>query len=129
NQAKYVQRSRVRNAAERQRIRERILDHLSTHPCVDCGEADPVVLQFDHQDPRAKWFSIGDLLRTRTAWGKIQNEIAKCAVRCANCHQRRTAQQFGWYRLTPAPAPVAQWIEHQPSELGVRGSSPFGRAH
>ena len=29
----------------------------------------------------------------------LKQEIAKCEVVCANCHRRRTAKQFGWYRL------------------------------
>jgi hypothetical protein len=28
----------------------------------------------------------------------LKAEIAKCQVRCANCHRRRTAAQFGWWR-------------------------------
>jgi hypothetical protein len=27
----------------------------------------------------------------------IAAEIEKCEVRCANCHWRTAAQQFGWY--------------------------------
>jgi hypothetical protein len=96
---KYVLRSKKKNATERQCYRERILEFLNAHPCVDCGEADPIVLQFDHQDPKAKSSNVGDLLRRRVAWAKIEAEIAKCVVRCANDHQRRTARQFGWYRL------------------------------
>ena len=96
---KYVLRSKLKNGAERERYRERILDYLRSHPCVDCGEADPVVLQFDHQDPTTKSSDVGELLRRRVAWVKIQVEIEKCDVRCANDHQRRTANQFGWYRL------------------------------
>lgn len=57
--------------------------------CADCGESDPVVLDFHHRDPSQKLFNIG------TARGKsvpkVVAEIAKCDVVCANCHRRREA--------------------------------------
>jgi hypothetical protein len=99
HRAKYVLRSKHKNAAERHDNQERVLEFLRTHPCVDCGEADPIVLQFDHQDPESKSSNVGELLRRRASWARIQAEIDKCDVRCANDHQRRTATQFGWYRL------------------------------
>jgi hypothetical protein len=27
---------------------------------------------------------------------RLKREIGRCVVRCANCHRRRTARQFGW---------------------------------
>jgi hypothetical protein len=30
---------------------------------------------------------------------RLQAEIAKCDVRCANCHRRRTAASLGWNAL------------------------------
>ena len=99
HRAKYVLRSKRKNAAERHSNQERVLEFLRKHPCVDCGEADPVVLQFDHLDPESKSSNVGELLRRRASWVKIQAEIDKCDVRCANDHQRRTASQFGWYRV------------------------------
>lgn len=75
--------------------RQLISDHLSSHPCVDCGETDIVVLDFDHI--AGKSFSIG------RSYGKVTTavlsaEIAKCEVRCANCHRRRHSTSGSWWR-------------------------------
>lgn len=75
---------------------QRALEHLLTHPCVDCGEADPVVLDFDHQ--RDKIIGIAELLRRHVRWEIVAAEIAKCEVRCANCHRRRTAKEGQYFR-------------------------------
>ncbi len=73
-------------------------DYLSTHPCVDCNERDPVVLDFDHIDPESKNMTVSRMLTTGCSIEKIQSEIDLCQVRCANCHRRRTADQFRWHR-------------------------------
>jgi hypothetical protein len=72
-----------------------LIEYFRTHPCVDCGEADPVVLEFDHL--RDKLFSVGMHL-TRRSWQDILDEIEKCQVVCANCHRRRTAARRGALR-------------------------------
>lgn len=81
----------------RDMVRSYVLDYLLVHPCVDCGEADPVVLQFDHQHD--KLAHVSDMMKHMRPLKLIQEEIEKCEVRCANCHTRRTAKQFGWYKL------------------------------
>jgi len=68
-----------------------IFQYLSTHPCVDCGEKDPIVLEFDHRDPTQKLFSISQALRLHYGLGRVCDEIEKCDVRCANCHRRKTS--------------------------------------
>lgn len=69
------------------------LYYLQLHPCVDCGETDVLVLEFDHKDPGTKTYSISDLIRRASALTRIKNEIDKCDVRCANCHRRRHAKE------------------------------------
>lgn len=64
-------------------------EYLSTHPCVDCGEDDPIVLVFDHVSHRPKRASVSDLVHGAASVKTIINEIEKCEVRCANCHTRR----------------------------------------
>jgi len=75
-----------------------VADYLATHPCIDCGESDVVVLEFDHRDPGTKLENVARLIHTGTL-AAVQAEIEKCDVRCGNCHRIRTANQFGWYRL------------------------------
>jgi hypothetical protein len=75
-----------------------VISYLLTHPCVDCGEADPVVLTFDHRDPKEKKQNVSLMIANGYALNTLIAEIKKCDVRCANCHRRKTAKQFGWWK-------------------------------
>lgn len=97
---------------------ERIIAYLREHPCVDCGEADIIVLDFDHDDPLTKIKSVASMMGAASSWPAIEREIKKCTVRCANCHRRRTARQCNSYRL------VAQQEERESLKLEVSGSIP-----
>ncbi|WNM73006.1 HNH endonuclease [Streptomyces phage Persimmon] len=78
---------------------EKLLEYLAMHPCVDCGEADPIVLEFDHLPEFEKSFEIGRAVTSSTmSWAKVLTEIDKCEVVCCNCHRRRTAKRKGDYR-------------------------------
>ena len=69
--------------------REYIRNYLLTHPCIDCGERDPIVLEFDHVRGNKK-STVMLLVRNGYSLDVIQKEISKCVVRCANCHKRKT---------------------------------------
>ena len=77
---------------------ERVFNYLNHHPCVDCGESDPVVLEFDHRDVATKRLAVAQMIERRYSWQSIMIEIGKCDVRCANCHRRKTSKQFGHRR-------------------------------
>ena len=85
----------------RQAVRAKLLAYLEDHPCVDCAERDLRCLDFDHRDPSLKRASISRLCGY-ASWDVIAEEIAKCDVRCSNCHRKRTAEQFGWWSALSA---------------------------
>jgi hypothetical protein len=70
--------------------------YLESHHCVDCGESDLRVLEFDHVRSN-KLADVSQLLAKVTRWELVAAEIEKCQIRCANCHRRKTAKQRGWY--------------------------------
>lgn len=75
-----------------------VLDYLLKHSCVTCGESDPVVLEFDHRDRDQKVMEIGAAITSGWSLERIKEEIDKCDVLCANCHKRKTAKEFKWYK-------------------------------
>lgn len=85
-----------RSNKRRERNMQYIYDYLKGHPCIDCGESDFVVLQFDHREPSSKLSGVSVLMRSSSLIN-VATEIAKCDVRCANCHIRKTAKEFNWY--------------------------------
>jgi hypothetical protein len=95
NRATYIRQEVARVKRYSEENRPLIREYLRAHPCIDCGETDIVVLDFDHRDPAAKRYNV-IVLATHKPWSRVLEEIAKCEVRCANCHRKRTAYQFGW---------------------------------
>lgn len=87
---------RERQRSNRQRKKQFVWEYLLLHSCIDCGEKDPLVLDFDHVRGE-KSFSISDAIRNKKTVERILQEIEKCEVRCSNCHRRKTARQFGWH--------------------------------
>jgi hypothetical protein len=86
-----------RRQAVADQVVTRLIAYFQTHPCVDCGESDPVVLDFDHVRG-AKRYEISSRIGAGYSWEGLLREIEKCEVRCANCHRRKTARQMGHRR-------------------------------
>jgi hypothetical protein len=92
HRAQHIANVSVNSRRYLERHRAFVSEYLLTHPCVDCGETNRMVLEFDHVRDKIDEVSrlVGSPVRRLTA------EIQKCEVRCANCHMRRTADQLGW---------------------------------
>jgi hypothetical protein len=99
NKARYVANAKRHKQARAVERAGRLIEIFNEHPCVDCGETDPLVLEFDHVE--AKSFNISKGLRDHN-WDVVLDEIARCEVVCANCHRRRTALRAGFARAVVA---------------------------
>lgn len=95
NKESYIEKAKRNKVATIRRNRQTIRDWLVTHPCVDCGNEDIEVLQFDHRERSEKLTEVSRLLDG--SHGKLCAEIMKCDIRCANCHVKRTRRQMGWW--------------------------------
>lgn len=102
NKQYYVAKAKKRNDALWKQTREMVWNYLMEHPCVDCGNSDPRVLEFDHVRGE-KLSNVSDLRRLRFSWPKILAEIEKCEVRCANCHRIKTFNQLNWFTSDVTP--------------------------
>lgn len=97
NRKKYIQKARKWNKKQKESIKIFLSTYLKDHPCVDCGEGDLVVLDFDHQFD--KRMTISAMFRNSNSLEQIQREIDKCEVRCANCHRKKTALERKYWRM------------------------------
>ena len=98
NREYYLQKTQKRNKELRTEILKYLQQYLSKNPCKDCGEIDITVLEFDHNGKIPKFKAVSSLIRARYSLLKIKEEIEKCEVRCANCHRRKTAKDFKWFK-------------------------------
>ncbi len=94
NQPNERERLRKQKADNKATAQAFVWEYLLTHPCVDCGESDRRVLEFDHVRGE-KRTAISTMIRNNSSLKTIQDEIAKCDVRCANCHRRRHYKEYG----------------------------------
>src|SRR5260370_5479067 len=93
----YIDRNLVRNPRTREENQRKVAAYLACHPCVDCGQIDIRVLDFDHVRG-VKSNHISRMVQVSYSWSAIEAEIAKCEVRCANCHRIKTAQTGNSWR-------------------------------
>jgi hypothetical protein len=89
--------------ARRARAAAHVLAIVSRGSCADCGERDPVVLEFDHVG--RKRADVGQLVRDGVPLDRLDAEIAQCELVCACCHRRRTTDRSrSWRTRPPDPA-------------------------
>lgn len=95
NKTKIIAKNTVHNERNRNRNRQWLIDFLRTQQCVDCGNKDIEVLQFDHRDRELKTKMVHKFIYSSIE--RMKEEVDKCDIRCANCHIKRSRRQLGWW--------------------------------
>lgn len=97
NRSYYLNKAKIRSKKVKDYVHRMIGNYLLAHPCVDCGESDLLVLEFDHIDRSTKLGEVARIVKRKLSANKIMEEISKCEVRCANCHRRKTEiESLSW---------------------------------
>lgn len=86
-----------RKAEAREFAREYVLNYLATHFCETCGESDMRVLEFHHVRGE-KYKAVAYMVSGGYSVERIQEEIDKCQILCANCHRKITVEERGWFK-------------------------------
>ena len=64
---------------------------LKDRACADCKNRFPFyVMDFDHLDKKTKINNVSYMFTRNWSLDRIQLEVGKCQVVCANCHRIRT---------------------------------------
>jgi hypothetical protein len=86
NKQKIKERTFLRNEKQRDKNKRYVNEIKSKSECIDCGENNPLVLDFDHVKGD-KVMAVSDMIGSAYSLAAIQREIEKCEVRCSNCHR------------------------------------------
>jgi hypothetical protein len=89
NRGKIIDRARADTVVRRSVLKQLIAEAKQV-PCTDCGHEFPTIcMDFDHTSDN-KECDVADMVRRAVSPARLQAEIAKCEVVCANCHRLRT---------------------------------------
>ena len=66
-------------------------NYLLGKSCEYCKESDMLKLQFDHKSEYEKHSDVTNLLHGR--FNILRDEVKKCRILCANCHQKKTLEE------------------------------------
>lgn len=92
NKEYYKQKAKISKGNQRTLNRAFVNRVKRMYGCIDCGEFDPIVLDFDHVRGD-KIGNIADMVHKAFSINTIKEEIRKCHVRCSNCHRKKTHER------------------------------------
>jgi hypothetical protein len=91
---RYYEKNKPR-VRERNRLHKiksyEFVNNLKKNPCHDCKQTfDPICMDFDHLPEFEKVANVSELINRGASLIRLQKEIDKCDLVCANCHRIRS---------------------------------------
>lgn len=77
-----------RSLIRRARHRAWVYEYKHERGCTRCDEDDPRCLDFYHLNEDEKEMAVGKMVSFGYSKERIEREIKKCLVLCANCHRK-----------------------------------------
>jgi len=84
-----------------------LIDYKKQCQCEACGESRWFCLDFHHTDPESKKIAINEMISRKYNLKRIQEEMGKCVLLCANCH-RHLHFDCG---NRPMPKQTEEWLD------------------
>jgi 5-methylcytosine-specific restriction endonuclease McrA len=97
NREKHLVEVRKHRKRQRFKLRKYVWSYKQAHPCISCGEQDPRVLEFSHINKKSKYMNVAHMVGQAVSITRLNKEIDKCEILCANCHRRKTFIQESWF--------------------------------
>ena len=101
-QQKHHQRTKKKKRKQQNQLKDKrkifILEEMQKrgNKCAKCGFSDIRALDWHHLDPNDKVNSISEMIRNRVSMDKLQAELDKCELVCANCHRIEEERLGNW---------------------------------
>jgi len=109
NRQREIERVRARQDATRDYLRQ-----MRSVPCEDCGGVfRPHQMDFDHRTPAGKSFRLTAGVAMLASRDRLDAEIRKCDIVCANCHRVRTQRRRPIDRLGDQARTASRELERK----------------
>ena len=101
-QQKHHQRTKKKKRKQQNQLKDKrqhfVLEEMQRRggKCAKCGFSDIRALDWHHLDPNEKVNSISEMIRDRVSMDKLQAELDKCELICANCHRIEEQRLGNW---------------------------------
>lgn len=93
--ARNAEHSIAKTKARRAALAKWLAAKKATLACSVCGESHPACLHFHHKDRTVKDDGIASALQRGWSIARVEAEMAKCVVLCANCHAKEHYRHRG----------------------------------